>query len=86
MDNNFRYGADRLTVKKALNLARGKIMGVLTEETKLKIKESFNAVQSIAKGDQLIYSINTGFGPLCTTKISMEETGILQETTLVQKR
>jgi histidine ammonia-lyase len=82
MNNNFRYGIDKLTVEVALNIARDQIKGVLTEETKAKIVSSFEAAQSIAKGDQLVYSINTGFGSLCTTKISLEETGKLQENLL----
>ena len=82
MENNFRYGIDKLTVNIALRIARDQIRGVLTEETKAKIERSFNAVQLIAKGDRLVYSINTGFGSLCTTKISMEETGMLQENLL----
>ena len=82
MENNFRYGIDKLTVKIAMKIARDQIRGVLTKETKAKIEKSFKAVQSIAKGDRLVYSINTGFGSLCTTKISMEETGILQENLL----
>jgi len=82
MKNNFRYGIDKLTVNTALRIARDQIRGVLTEETKAKIERSFKAVQSIAKGDRLVYSINTGFGSLCTTKISMEETGDLQENLL----
>ena len=82
MENNFRYGIDKLNVNTALRIARDQIRGVLTEETKAKIERSFKAVQSIAKGDRLVYSINTGFGSLCTTKISMEETGMLQENLL----
>jgi len=82
MKNNFRYGIDKLTVDIALKIARDQIKGVLTEETKERIKKSFRAVQSIAKGDHLVYSINTGFGSLCTTKISKEETGNLQENLL----
>jgi len=82
MENNFRYGIDKLTVNIALRIARDQIRGVLTEETKAKIERSFKAVQSIAKGDRLVYSINTGLGSLCTTKISMEETGMLQENLL----
>ncbi|MHA2393036.1 MAG: histidine ammonia-lyase [Promethearchaeota archaeon] len=82
MENNFRYGIDHLTIKKALKLARGHLKGVLTQETKSKIEGCFKAVQLIAKGDNLVYSINTGFGALCTTKISMEETGNLQENLL----
>jgi len=82
MKNNFRYGIDKLTVNTSLKIARDQIRGVLTEEAKAKIEKSFKAVQSIAKGDRLVYSINTGFGSLCTTKISMEETGMLQENLL----
>ena len=82
MENNFRYGIDKLTVNIALKIAHDQIRGVLTKETKAKIEKSFKAVQSIAKGDRLVYSINTGFGSLCTTKISMEETGMLQENLL----
>ena len=82
MENNFRYGIDKLTVNIALEIARDQIRGVLTKETKAKIEKCFKAVQSIAKGDRLVYSINTGFGSLCTTKISMEETGMLQENLL----
>jgi len=82
MKNNFRYGIDKLTVDIALKIARDQIKGVLTEETKERIEKSYRAVQSIAKGDHLVYSINTGFGSLCTTKISKEETGNLQENLL----
>ncbi|MFX0083667.1 MAG: histidine ammonia-lyase [Candidatus Hodarchaeota archaeon] len=82
MENNFKYGIDKLTVNTALKIVRDQIKGVLTEETKEKIIKSFKAVQSIAKGDKLVYSINTGFGSLCTTRISLEETGKLQENLL----
>ena len=80
--NNFRYGFDQLTVKLALKLARNQVKGIITEEVKLKIEKNFRAVQSIVKGDQLVYSINTGFGSLCTTRITPEETGKLQENLL----
>lgn len=82
MVNNFRYGVEQLNVKKALGIARGNIDGVITEKIKERIIKSFNAVQSIAKGEKLVYSINTGFGSLCTTRISKEQTGNLQENLL----
>ena len=82
MENKFDYGIDKLTVNKALKLARGQIIGIITEEAKSKIIKCFKAVQSIVKGDQLVYSINTGFGSLCTTRITLEETGKLQENLL----
>jgi histidine ammonia-lyase len=82
MNTQFRYGLDHLTIDIALKLMRGQIKGILIDEVKSKIKQSYDAVQNIAKSDKLVYSINTGFGSLCTTKISKEETGKLQENLL----
>jgi histidine ammonia-lyase len=82
MNTQFRYGLDHLTVDKALKLARGHLKGILIDEVILKINESYNAVQNIVKHEKLVYSINTGFGSLCTTKISKEQTGKLQENLL----
>jgi len=82
MTENFKYGTDHLTIDIALKLAKGTIKGVLSEDIKAKINKSYKAVQTIAKGEKLVYSINTGFGSLCTTKITKEETGKLQENLL----
>ena len=79
---NFKYGEDKLTVEIALKIARDEIKGVLTENQKAKIQENFEAVQAIAQSDKVVYSINTGFGSLCTTKISKEKTHQLQENLL----
>ena len=82
MMRNFKYGQDSLTVKIALKIAKGEINGILTDKVKSDVKKCFNAVQKIVKGDKIVYSINTGFGSLCTTKISQEETEKLQENLL----
>ena len=82
MKDAFIYGQDTLTVELALNIAKGKIKGMLTEEVKAKIKDNYEAVQSIVNGEKLVYSINTGLGSLCTTKISKEDTSKLQENLL----
>jgi len=82
MENDFKYGQDHLTVNLALKIVRGQINGVITEETKIKIEKNYNVVQVIANGETLVYSINTGFGSLCTTKISKEEVGKLQSNLL----
>ncbi len=82
MENDFKYGQDHLTVNLALKIVRGQINGVLTEETKIKIEKNYNVVQDIANGEGLVYSINTGFGSLCTTRISKEEVGKLQSNLL----
>ncbi|KPM31165.1 Histidine ammonia-lyase [Croceitalea dokdonensis DOKDO 023] len=74
----FYYGEDHLTAKKALAIAQGTITGKLLDTTKQKITKSARAVAHIVDQGHPVYGINTGFGPLCTTKISKEETQILQ--------
>ncbi|MHA2400103.1 MAG: aromatic amino acid lyase, partial [Promethearchaeota archaeon] len=71
-----------MTVNSALRLLEGQMKGVISDITRSKIIENFNAAQSIAKGDRLVYSINTGFGSLCTTKISRKEIETIQENLL----
>lgn len=78
----FHYGSDRLTSSVALQLAHRDIIGVLTKETVAKVNASAEAVSQIAKGDKTVYGINTGFGPLCTSKISEADTRTLQENLL----
>jgi len=73
---------EQLTVEKALNLSRNQIKGILADDIKNNIIKNYNIVQSIAEGEKLVYSINTGFASLCTTRISKEETGKLQENLL----
>ena len=78
----FHYGQDRLTASIALRLARKEIKGQLSPETIHKIRDSAKAVEKIAEGDKVVYGINTGFGPLCTSKISAADTKTLQENLL----
>ncbi len=80
--NTFQYGIDHLTPEIALSIARNEMKGILTDESKDKVLKCYNAVQSIAQGDKPVYSINTGFGSLCTTKITQDDAGILQENLL----
>nr|WP_317043022.1 histidine ammonia-lyase [Algoriphagus resistens] len=78
----FNYGLDRLTARKALKLAGKEIKGVLSPNTREKVQASAQDVASIAKGEKAVYGINTGFGPLCTSKISAADTQTLQENLL----
>ncbi|MHA2001958.1 MAG: histidine ammonia-lyase [Promethearchaeota archaeon] len=80
--NDFKYGIDELTPEKAVQIAHGNIHGVLCEQAKEKIHRCYEAVQTIAKGEKPVYSINTGFGSLCNVKISHEDAGTLQENLL----
>lgn len=78
----FHYGQDHLTVGTALQLARKELKGVISPETRDKVRASALAVANIAKGEKAVYGINTGFGPLCTSKISADDTQTLQENLL----
>lgn len=82
METIFQYGTDFLTAGKALAISRGSIKGTLTPETRDKIRQSSKAVANIAAADKAVYGINTGFGPLCTTMISAEDTKKLQDNIL----
>lgn len=78
----FHYGKDYLTSSLAMGIARGEIKGVLHEQTKKDIQKSACYVQKIVDKGDIVYGINTGFGPLCTTRIDAEDTKTLQENIL----
>lgn len=78
MSKVFNYGKDPLTVTAALGIAAGRIKGVLLPETMARVEASHRHVQAIVQEHTTVYGINTGFGPLCDTKISEEDTRALQ--------
>jgi len=82
MKHPFQFGKDTLTPGIALRIARGQQTGTFADDTINKIKKSHADVAEIANGDRVVYGINTGFGPLCTTIISKEQTRKLQENIL----
>ena len=82
-ETTFKYGLDHLTAGKALAIARGTLKAGLTRESREKVSASQAIVKKIASQDEAVYGINTGFGPLCTTKISRDETLQLQTNILM---
>ncbi len=78
----FKLGEDWLTSGIALDVCNNQIVLELSDATKNKIHSSWQTVQSIVDHGYPVYGINTGFGPLCTTKISKSETKILQSNIL----
>lgn len=80
--NTFNFGEDWLTASTALAIAKGETKINLAKETRSKINDSWKIVRNIVEKGHPVYGINTGFGPLCTTKISKEETQILQTNIL----
>ena len=78
----FLFGEDWLTAGKALQIATANLDGIISSDFRKRVRDSQKAVEHIVDKGQPVYGINTGFGPLCTTKISKEETKILQTNIL----
>lgn len=78
----FQYGEDHLTTGLTLGLADGTVKGILSDTCLKKVNASHQRVQRIVEKGHTVYGINTGFGPLCNTKISKEDTKILQSNIL----
>lgn len=74
----FRYGEDTLSPGVALDLARGKIKGIISPSAEERIQKCSDDVKKIVSSNKIVYGVNTGFGPLCTTLISEEDTKTLQ--------
>lgn len=79
----FAYGRDALTSTIALKIARGEFKAGITDDVKSKITTSEKHVQEIIANGKTVYGVNTGFGPLCQTRISPEQTKKLQENILL---
>lgn len=79
----FKYGEDHLTVSKLLSILRGEIKAEISSITKDKVIKSHEIVLETAKKEKAVYGINTGFGPLCDTIISKDDTTELQRKILL---
>ena len=79
----FKYGIDRLDLDIVNGIANGSIKAELCQEALDKINTSRQRVEKMAASDKAVYGINTGFGPLCDTQISPEDTNLLQKNLLI---
>jgi histidine ammonia-lyase len=79
----FKYGVDRLNLDIVNGIADGSIKAELCQEAIDKINISRQRVEKMAVSDKAVYGINTGFGPLCDTQISPEDTNLLQKNLLI---
>ncbi len=82
MSKVFNYGIDHLTAGICLDIAAGKTRGVINAEATEKVLVSWREVRKIVENHHPVYGINTGFGPLCDTRISDEDTSLLQTNLL----
>jgi histidine ammonia-lyase len=78
MSSTFSYGSSHLTIGICLDIAHGKTRGVIDSTTAEKVQASWHEVEKIVHAQKPVYGINTGFGPLCDTRISEEDTSQLQ--------
>ena len=79
----FKYGKDTLTVQKVMAIVHGTLSATISKKAKSGIIECRKKVEAMARGKKAIYGINTGFGPLCDTQITPEETNQLQVNLLI---
>ena len=79
----FKYGIDHLNLDIVNGIANGSIQAELCQEALDNINVSRQRVEKMAASDKAVYGINTGFGPLCDTQITPEETNLLQTNLLI---
>ena len=77
------YGIDQFKYQDVLEILKNPSKAKLNKKSKDQIIKSQQNVQKIVESDRTVYGINTGFGPLCDTKISEEETRQLQHNLLI---
>ncbi|MDO4224886.1 MAG: histidine ammonia-lyase [Bergeyella zoohelcum] len=77
------YGIDTFSFQDVLEIAKNPKKAKLNKKAKEQILKSQNNVRAIVESDRTVYGINTGFGPLCDTKISEEETAQLQHNLII---
>ncbi|MGA1847080.1 histidine ammonia-lyase [Deferribacter abyssi] len=74
----FFLGKDKLTVGIVFDILKGLTKPIISGDVKEKIIKSYETTQKVASRDLPVYGVNTGFGPLCSTKISADDTIELQ--------
>lgn len=78
MGKSFNYGTGHLTIGTCLDIASGKVKGIVGPAAHANIRASWLEVGKIVETEIPVYGINTGFGPLCNTHIPEEDTCTLQ--------
>lgn len=78
----FNFGIDNLSPGLLLEMAKGEVKGEFNNEAIQKISKSHGDIKQIVESRKVLYGVNTGFGPLCTSIISKEETSELQNNIL----
>jgi histidine ammonia-lyase len=82
MTQHFQYGEEILTPAAALELAAGDRGGTLSGRAREAVERSRRQVERIVASGEVVYGVTTGFGLLCDTVISEEQTRLLQSNIL----
>ena len=82
MSKHFNYGTEHLSIGICLDIAVGKIKGIIGTDAAARVEASYREVEKIVHAQIPVYGINTGFGPLCDTHINEEDTSLLQSNLL----
>lgn len=80
--NSFNFGSDKLTIQGLVDICFGEKEVSLGKEAREKVRKSSGHVETIIEHGDVVYGINTGFGPLCNTVINREDTAQLQDNIL----
>src|ERR1700761_4556414 len=78
----FQYGHESLGIGAAIELAAGRRKGIIPPAVERRIRAGQQQVSDIVSQQKTVYGINTGFGILANTKISEDDTRILQHKIL----
>ena len=79
----FQYGIDSLDLDRVLALAHGQEKGILSQEARAQILNARRTVERMVAQKDPVYGVNTGFGPLCDTRIDQEASDLLQKNLLL---
>ncbi|HCD52560.1 MAG TPA: histidine ammonia-lyase [Balneolaceae bacterium] len=78
----FLFGIDTLSVQDLIDICTGNRTVQFGDEARSKVRKSAGYVEAIVEEGEVVYGINTGFGPLCNTVISKDKTAQLQDNIL----
>lgn len=78
----YQVGAGQISISTLWEVCEGKRKVEIAKPALEKVRVSAGYVQKIVESEQVVYGINTGFGPLCSTIISKENTSKLQDNIL----
>lgn len=79
---NIQLG-DKIDINTFIEIARFKKQIEFSEQYVKRVKKSREVLEEMMASDELMYGITTGFGALCSEKISQEQTAELQENLIL---